>query len=76
MSPTCPGQDNRFLRVDLFKCPKCGAEVEIFSNESRVKCYNCGEYVYKEQLPSCINWCAAAKQCVGEERWKKLKGLD
>ena len=51
----CPGQDFRSLRVELYNCPKCGYEVEIFSNESMVKCYQCGEMVYREKLPSCIN---------------------
>ena len=76
MSPSCPGQDTRYLRVELYKCPNCKAEVEIFSNETRVKCYNCGKYVYKEQMPSCISWCSAARECLGEERWKQLKGVE
>lgn len=70
----CPGQDMRNLRVSLHKCPSCGAEVEIFSDELRVKCQKCGQYVYKEKIPSCIDWCAAARQCLGEERWKMLRG--
>lgn len=69
----CPGQDLRNLRISLHKCPGCGAEVEIFSDEMRVKCQKCGQYVYKEKTPSCIDWCAAARQCLGEERWKELK---
>ncbi len=52
----------------------CGAEVEMFSDELRIKCRKCGEYVYKEKTPSCIEWCPAARQCLGEERWKALKG--
>lgn len=74
MSGKCPGQDDRWLRVELFKCSNCGEEVEIFSNETRVKCDKCGNWVEKEKLPSCIEWCASARQCLGEERWKKLKG--
>jgi DNA-directed RNA polymerase subunit RPC12/RpoP len=70
----CPGQDNRWLRVELYKCPECGHEVEIFSNETKVKCDNCSSWVHKEKLPSCIDWCAAAQQCLGEERWKQLMG--
>jgi DNA-directed RNA polymerase subunit RPC12/RpoP len=50
-----PGQDTRNLRVELYKCPNCGAEVEIFSNEVKVKCYQCGKMVYRERLPSCID---------------------
>jgi len=74
MEARCPGQDNRNLRVKLYKCPKCGNEVEIFSDEIRVKCNKCGEYVVSEQLPSCIEWCASARKCLGEERWRQLKG--
>ncbi|MDY6893783.1 MAG: phosphohydrolase [Chloroflexota bacterium] len=74
MKYRCPGQDNRWLRVELYRCPNCGAEEEIFSNETRVRCHECGEWIYKEQLPSCINWCASARQCLGEERWKRLTG--
>jgi len=60
--------------VSLHKCPNCGAEVEIFSDEIKVKCQKCGENVYREKIPSCIDWCASARQCLGEDRWKELKG--
>jgi DNA-directed RNA polymerase subunit RPC12/RpoP len=74
MYSKCPGQDFRKLRVELYKCPNCGAEVEIFSDENKVKCHNCGKNVFREKLPSCIEWCASARQCLGEERWKQLRG--
>ena len=74
MFSKCPGQDMRKLRVELFKRTKCGAEVEIFSDETRIKCLKCGTMVFKEHLPSCIEWCSAARQCLGEERWKALMG--
>jgi DNA-directed RNA polymerase subunit RPC12/RpoP len=68
----CPGQDSRNLKVSLHKCPGCGAEVELFSDELKIKCRKCGTYVYKEKTPSCLEWCPAARQCLGEERWKAL----
>lgn len=74
MSSRCPGQDMRNLKVSLHKCPSCGHEVEIFSDETRVRCRNCGEMVHKEQVPTCIEWCASARQCLGEERWEELMG--
>ena len=74
MTSKCPGQDFRKLRVELYKCPNCGAEVEIFSDEIKVKCHRCGEKVYRKKMPSCIEWCASARQCVGEERWRELAG--
>ncbi len=76
MYTRCPGQDTRHLRVKLYKCPKCGAEVEIFSDEVSVRCQKCGEKVYSDKGPSCIDWCASARECLGEERWKELRGED
>ncbi len=74
MTSRCPGQDTRNLKVFLVKCPNCGHEVEIFSDELKVKCSKCGTRVYREQIPSCIQWCASARQCLGEERWHELMG--
>jgi len=69
----CPGQDSRNLHAILCKCPNCNTEIEIFSDEIRVKCPNCGEKVYRENTPSCIEWCAAARECLGEERWQRFQ---
>ena len=68
----CPGQDSRNLKISLHKCPGCGAEVELFSDELKIKCRKYGTYVYKEKTPTCIEWCPSARQCLGEERWKVL----
>ncbi len=57
----------------MYTCSKCGAEVEIFSDELRVRCYKCKEFVYKEMTPSCIDWCGSAKECLGAERWNALQ---
>jgi NADH pyrophosphatase NudC (nudix superfamily) len=68
----CPGQDGRDLRVTISLCPNCRGEVEMFSDETRVKCHSCGTYVYRESMPSCIEWCAKARECLGEERWEQI----
>ena len=65
----------RKLRSALYKCPDCGAEVEMFSDEMRFRCRKCGAMVYKEKVPSCIEWCKSARQCLGEERWKELMAV-
>ncbi len=70
----CPGQDSQNLRVELHKCPKCGYMMEIFSDESGVRCSKCGEVIHREKMSSCIDWCSHAKECLGEERWKQLTG--
>ena len=74
MTMKCPGQDMRNLRSAIYKCPNCGNEVEMFSDELRIRCKKCREFVYKETTPSCIDWCPSARQCLGEERWKALRG--
>ena len=69
----CPGAD--FIRtptLEIKKCPQCGKEVEIFSNEMQVKCRNCGFTIYND-LESCVQWCCYARECVGDELYKRLK---
>ncbi|HEX74736.1 MAG TPA: phosphohydrolase [Dehalococcoidia bacterium] len=70
MSSLCPDPDQKNLRVGLYKCPGCGAEVQIFSDETVVRCYECGKMIDRNKIPSCIEWCASARQCLGGERWK------
>jgi len=68
----CPGQNSRNLSLSYYKCLSCGNEIEIFSDELKAKCLKCNEIFYREQKPSCISWCSAARQCIGEEKWKEL----
>jgi len=63
----CPGQDDRKIEVALIKCPSCGYKVEIFSDEIKTRCPSCKTIVYREKLPSCVDWCKAAKDCVGQQ---------
>lgn len=70
----CPGQDSRNIKVETIRCPNCGHQVEIFSDEVKVSCSKCNNLVCRERLPSCVDWCKYAKECVGEERWQQLKG--
>ena len=68
----CPGQNRRDIRSSLHPCPKCGHMVELFSDEMQARCRKCGTKVERESVPSCIQWCKAAQQCLGEERWKSV----
>jgi hypothetical protein len=64
----CPGA--KFLRQprpEIFPCPDCGAEVEIWSDEIRGTCSACGRNVFREGVPSCVEWCKYGEECVGEE---------
>ena len=68
----CPGQDRRDITASLHPCPDCGHMVELFSDEMLARCRRCGAKVERESVPSCIQWCKAAKQCLGEDRWKRV----
>jgi hypothetical protein len=74
MIQKCPGQDDRNIKSENIRCPDCGYQAEIFSDEIKVKCPKCKGLICRDRLPSCVDWCKAAKECIGEEKWKKLKG--
>ena len=47
----CPGDDPIKKRFpEYFKCPKCGAELEIWSDEESVTCSKCKERIHREDL--------------------------
>ena len=72
MAEGCPGKDFRNLRAFMLKCPNCKAEVEMFTDEMKIKCPKCGEKIYRDKTPSCVEWCASARKCLGEKRWREL----
>ena len=52
-------------------CPQCGHENELFSVDTPMPCEHCGFVAYNDTL-SCVQWCAHAKQCVGEEMYAQM----
>lgn len=52
-------------------CPQCGHEIEMFSIDSQVTCEHCGFVAYNDTL-SCVQWCAHARECVGEEMYEQM----
>lgn len=73
MSFRCPGAD-RFIqpKPESFKCPDCGAEVEIWTDELKRICPKCGAVVVREGKQSCLDWCRYGKECVGEEIYQRF----
>lgn len=69
----CGGAANlRTPTLAIKRCPECGEEVELFSDDIEVVCKKCGFTIYND-IESCIQWCKYAKECVGEELYNKLK---
>lgn len=72
----CPGA-TKILQPypEDIKCASCGAYVEIWSDEVETKCDACGEWVIRELPLDCLEWCDAAEECVGPERWKRYRKI-
>jgi len=61
----CPGSKRiKEPYPEEIKC-RCGAVIEIFSDETSVKCKKCGKKVSRKLPPTCLDWCAMAKECIG-----------
>jgi DNA-directed RNA polymerase subunit RPC12/RpoP len=70
----CPGAINiREVKPEEIKCPECGHQVEIWSDEQMARCSNCGARVSREQGASCIDWCSFAEECIGTDKYRRLK---
>ena len=62
----CPGSMKTMVPEPLDrKCPKCGSMIEIWSDEEKADC-KCGETVFKDKAPTCVVWCSAAEECLGD----------
>lgn len=70
MISKCPGQDKRNVKIESCTCSGCGYEIEIFSDEFKAKCPRCKKVIPREVLPTCIDWCKYAPECVGEDIYK------
>ena len=72
---TCPGAAAILgtPTLEIRRCPDCGAEIELFSNEGETACPQCGRVVYSD-VQSCVKWCGHAKECVGEEKYNAIAG--
>lgn len=72
MIDKCPGAKRfRQPEPEIVRCPFCGEEVEIWTDEIRVTCPNCKNTVMRQEGPSCLDWCRYAKECVGERVYSR-----
>lgn len=61
----CPGlRDLLRPTVSYVKCPMCGGDVEVWSDEDSGICIECGyEWKRPDENASCLNYCEYADKC-------------
>jgi len=70
---SCPGGNNfKYPKIDIIKCPGCSGEVEIWSDENKAACEHCGKEISRDVVKGCIEWCPYAKHCFGETAYNKI----
>mgnify|MGYP001587275365 CR=1 FL=1 len=75
----CPGSLGFVQpKPEMFRCPNCGRDVEIWSDEAMRTCPLCSKTVFRPGMQSCLDWCKHAKECVGDEKlgqYTRMKGV-
>ena len=62
----CPGAKKlKQPEPQEIRCTFCGYELEIWTDEARVKCPGCKRTVIRKLAASCLDWCKYAKECFG-----------
>jgi hypothetical protein len=65
----CPGQDWGYWSGEVAfeaPCPKCGAAVEFFRDETSGRCPKCDHRFQNPRLSfDCAKWCTFTEQCLG-----------
>ncbi len=70
---SCPGSaEIRSPYPEEINCFWCETRNEIWSDEVEMDCKACGKKITREMKTSCIEWCPAARDCVGPEKYDRL----
>jgi predicted amidophosphoribosyltransferase len=73
MKESCPGsKEIRNPYPEELICSFCTKKNEIWTDEPDTICKGCGKTITRDMVPSCIQWCPAAKECVGVEKYDRL----
>ncbi|TFG62528.1 MAG: hypothetical protein E4H36_07770, partial [Spirochaetales bacterium] len=70
----CPGaMVLRQPKPEIFACPDCGGEVEIWTDEIKGVCPECRRTVFRTGDTSCLDWCRHGKECVGDDIYSRYQ---
>jgi DNA-directed RNA polymerase subunit RPC12/RpoP len=68
----CPGSQHfKSPEPRDIRCPACGFEAEIWTDELEVVCKACGSLIRQGKGQSCIDWCSRARECIGAVAYAK-----
>ena len=68
----CPGSISfRQPKPETVKCPACCTEVEIWTDEAAATCPKCANTVTRNSGQSCLDWCKHARECLGDDKFRK-----
>ncbi len=71
---SCPGSGEiKKPKPEDIPCRHCRKIIEIWSDETEINCKYCGKMNIRLLGPTCIEWCDFAKECVGEQKYNRLK---
>jgi len=70
---SCPGsREIRTPYPEEIRCFWCDTECEIWSDEVEIICSGCGKTISRDMKPTCLEWCPAARECVGDVKYERL----
>ena len=71
---SCPGSKLfKEVKPEYFECPNCHNELEMWTDEPVIRCKHCGSFIRQKRGASCIDWCRYAKECVGVQKYERLR---
>jgi hypothetical protein len=70
---SCPGsREIRTPYPENITCFWCDTVNEIWSDEVEMVCKGFKKTISRDMKPTCIEWCPAAKECIGAEKYERL----
>ncbi len=73
MKESCPGsREIKTPYPEELVCPSCLRRNEIWTDEPDTVCKGCGRVLSRDLKPSCLQWCPAAKDCLGAQKYERL----
>jgi hypothetical protein len=73
LKDSCPGsREIRTPYPENLVCFWCDTVNEIWSDEVEMVCKGCKKNISRDMKPTCIEWCPAAKECIGAEKYERL----